>query len=195
MSDEVEALAWCVEVQRDRDELDDLVEVARSRRPKKRFQLRKGQFDRIEVRAVRREKPEACPDPFDGGLHVRLLVHREVVQDDHIAGPERRDEHLLDVGEKAGIVDRAIEDRRRVEAVDSQRGHHGVRLPVTIGCVVAQPDPAGAAPVPADQVGGDTGLIDKDVAARVVQTERVLPPAPRRGDISAALFVGEYRFF
>lgn len=195
MPDEVEALAWCVELQRYRDELDDLVEVARSRGPQKRFQLRKGQFDRIEVRTVGREKPEARTDPFNRSLHCRLLVHREVIKDDHVAGPERRHEHLLDVGEKAGIVDRAIEDRWRVEAVDTQRGHHGVRLPVAIRGVVAQPDPARAAPVPTDQVGRDAGLIDEDVAARVVQTERVLPTAPRRRDISAPLLVGEYGFF
>lgn len=195
MPDEVEALAGCVALQRERDELDDLVEVARSRRPEKRFQLRKGQFDRIEVRTVGRQKPEARTDPFDRGLHVRLLVHREVIEDDHVARAERRDEHLLDVGQKRRIVDRAIEDRWRMEAVDTQRGHDGVRLPVAIWCVIAQPDPARAAAVPTDQVGGDARLIDEDVAARVVQTERVLPPAPRRGDISAPLFVGEYRFF
>jgi hypothetical protein len=42
-----------------------------------------------------------------------LFVHREVVEDAHLARPQGRDEHLLDLREKAGIVDRAVKDRRR----------------------------------------------------------------------------------
>jgi hypothetical protein len=38
---------------------------------------------------------------FNGELHGRLLVHGEVIEHHDVAGPQRRDEHLLDVGERA----------------------------------------------------------------------------------------------
>jgi hypothetical protein len=50
MPHEIEAFPRREESQRDREQLDDLVEAARSRRAQERFQLCKGEFDRIEVR-------------------------------------------------------------------------------------------------------------------------------------------------
>jgi hypothetical protein len=195
MPDEVQALLRREELQCDRDELDDLVEAARSHRSQKRFQLRKGEFNRIEIRTVGRKESQAGPDAFDRGLHVRLLVDRQVVEDDDIARAQRRDQHLLDIGEKRRIVDRAIENGRRVEPVDAQGRHDGVRLPMPTRGVIAEPQAARAAAVPAEQVGGDAGLIEEDVAARVVHGLRVLPAAPRGGDVSAPLFVGVDGFF
>jgi hypothetical protein len=61
--------------------------------------------------------------------------------------------------------------------------------------VITEPQPARAAPVATQQIGGDTRLIEEDVPARIVQGLRILPLAPRRGDIRAPLFVGVYRFF
>ena len=117
MPHEIEAFARREELQRDPHELDHLVEAPRARRPEKRFQLRKGELDRIEIRTVGREEAKAGPDAFNRGLHLRLLVHRQVVEHDDVAGSQRRREHLLNVGEKRGIVDRPIENGRRVETV------------------------------------------------------------------------------
>ena len=195
MPDEVQALSGREELQRDRDEFDDLVEAARSRGAQKRFQLRKREFDRIEIRAVGRQKPKARADTFNRRLYLRLFVHRQVVEDDDIARPQGRDEHLLDVREKRGIVDWTIEDGRCENAIDAQSRHDRVGLPVSVGRVVAQSQTARAAAVAPEQIGGDAGLVNEDVATRVVQRQRVLPSPPGGRDISASLFVGEYRFF
>lgn len=192
---EIEAFARRKEVQRDRHELDNLVEAARSCSPQKRFQLGEGELDRIEVRAVGWEETEARTDPLNRRLHLGLFVHREVIEDDDVAGAERRDEHLLDIGEKRGIIDRPVEDGGRREPIDPQRGDDRVRLPMAVGRVIAKPEPAGTAPITAQQIGRDAGFIDEDIAARIVQAQGVLPLPPARGDISATLFVGEYRFF
>jgi hypothetical protein len=192
---EIEAFARRKEVQRDRDELDDLVEAARSRGPQECFQLGESELDRIEVRAIGRQEAQPRTDAFNRGLYLRLFVHREVIENDDVAGAERRDEHLLDVGEKRGIIDRPVEDGGRRQPLDAQRGHDRVRLPMAVGRVIAEPEPARTAAVAAQQIGRDAGFIDEDVAARIVQAQRVLPVPPARGDISATLFVGEYGFF
>ena len=61
--------------------------------------------------------------------------------------------------------------------------------------IVPQSQTARTPPVPAQEISGDAGFLDEDVAARVVDGLRVLPLPPGRGDIRAPLFVGVYRFF
>ena len=80
-----------VEIERDRDEAADLLEVARTGGAQERFQFGERQFDRIEVRTVRREESHEGAHVLDRGPHRRLLVDREVVEDDDIpqAGAQR----------------------------------------------------------------------------------------------------------
>ena len=195
MPHKVEAFLRRKQLERDRHALDDLVEAARARGAQEGFQLRERQFDRVEVRTVRRQEPKPGPDALNRRLDLGLLVHREVVEHDDVARPQCRDEHLLHVGEKAGIVDRPVEHGRGRQALDAQRGDDGVRLPMPAGRVIAEALPARAPAVPAEQVGGDPRFVDEDVAASIVQRLGVLPAAAPRGDIRASLFVRVYRFF
>ncbi len=117
MLNEVQAFRRRKELQRERDERDDLVETARSRGAQEGLQLRKRHFNRIEVGTVGREKAQPRADPFDRRLDLRLFVGGEIVEHHDVARPQRRDEDLLDVREERGIVDRAIEDGRGREAV------------------------------------------------------------------------------
>ena len=195
MPDEIQAFVRCEEVQRDRNELDHLVEGARPRGAEERFQLRKRHLNRIEVGTVGRQKSEPRARAFDRGLDLRLLVHGQVVQDHDIAGAQGRDQDLLDVSEKRRIVERAVKDGGRVEAVHAQRRDHRVRLPVAARRVIAEPQASWAAPIPSQQVGSDPRFIDEDIAAGVVDGEEVLPPPSRGRDVRAPLFVGVYRFF
>jgi len=144
---EIQAFRRREELQRDRDELDDLVEAARSRRPQECFQLRKREFDRVEVRTVRWQEPEPRADGFNRGLDFGLLVHREVVEHHDVARAKRRDEHLLDIGEKRGVVERSVKHGGRREAVDAERGDDRVRLPVPAGRVIAEAQAAPAAAI------------------------------------------------
>lgn len=104
----------------------------------------------------------------------------EVVEDDDVAGPQRRHQDLLDVGQKRRVVDRAIEHRRRAEAVLGQACDHGVRLPVAARRVSAPPLAARRAPIAAEQIGRHAGFIEKDVLAGIPQWQAVAPPPARR---------------
>ena len=54
--------------------------------------------------------------------HLGLLVDGQVVEHDDIPGAERGHEDLLDIGEKTGVVDRAVKDGRRRQPLEPQRG-------------------------------------------------------------------------
>ena len=63
------------------------------------------------------------------------------------------------------------------------------------GGVIQEVHAPRAASVTAQQIGGDARFVDEDVAARVVQRLRLLPPAAGGGDVRPSLLVGVYRFF
>jgi len=172
-----------------------MVEGPRTRRPHEGFQLGERHLDRIAVRAVGRQKSDLRADGFDRRAHLRLFVNGQIVEHHDIASLKRRDQHLLHVGPKAGVVDGPIEHGRRRQPVGPQRGDDRVRLPMPAGCVIAQAHAAETAPVAAQQIGRDAAFINKDVRPRIAQRQPVAPAAPLSGDVGPALFVGVYRFF
>ena len=61
--------------------------------------------------------------------------------------------------------------------------------------VIAQSHAARTPSVAPQEIGGDTGFVNEDVGAGVVQRLRVLPAPAIGGDVRASLLVGVYRFF
>ena len=163
MADEIPAFVWRAQLQRDRDEVADVFEGARARGAHERFQLGKRELDRIEIRTIGRQELQTRAAPFHGRAHLWLFVWREIVEDDHIAGLERRREDLLHIRQERRVIHRAVKDRRRVKAGEAQRDDDGVGLPVTAGRVIAQPRAARAATIAAQQIRRDPALVEKKV--------------------------------
>ena len=177
------------------DQGTDVIERPRAGRAQERFQFGEREFDGIQIRAVGRQKPQGRPRPGDRGVDLGLFVDGEVIEHDDIARAQGRDEHLLDVGEKRRIVHGAVKDGGGAQPLESERGHDGVRLPVTTGRVIAQARAQRTSPIAPQQIGGHAAFVEKDVLAHVAQRLPGAPAAARGGDIRAALFVRVYRFF
>ena len=135
------------ELKRDGDEAADLVEVTWTRGAQEGFQFGEGELDRIEVRTVGRKELHARADSLDRDPHVRLLVDGEVVEDDDVAWGQRRHQHLFDVREERWTIDGPIEHGRRAEPLQTERGDHGVGLPVTARGVIVESGAARATAV------------------------------------------------
>lgn len=195
MSDEIPTFGWREQVERDRDQLGDLVKRARAGGSQECFQFRESLFDRIEVRTVGREESDRRARPLNRGAHLRVFVDRQVVEDHNIAGPQRWDKDLLDIGEETRLVDRAVENRRRRQPVKPEPRDDGVGLPMATRGVIAQPRTPGAAPIAAQQIRRDTAFIQKDVLAHIAERLPPRPPPSFSGDVRPALFVGVYGFF
>ena len=138
MSHVMATFGRCEEAERDGDEVADLIEGAWSRGTQERFQFGEGEFNRIEVRAVGRQKPELGARRLDRLTHRRLFVSGEVVEDDHVAAPQGRREDLFDVREKRRVIDRPIEHRRRPQPLEAQCCDDRVHLPMAARGVIAQ---------------------------------------------------------
>jgi hypothetical protein len=122
-------------------------------------------------------------------------MHRQVVEHDDIAGPQRWHQDLFDVREKRWAIDGPIEDRGRRQSIEAQSRNDRMRLPMTTRRVVMQAGATGAAPIATQQIGRDAALIEKDVLADIAQWLPRLPLAARCGNIRTTLFVGVYGFF
>ena len=178
-----------------RHQLADLVERARSCGPEERFQFREGLLNRVEVRAVGREKSYEGADRFDRREDARLFVDCQVIEHHHVPGAQRGHQDLFDVREERRLIDRSVEHGGRAEALEPQRGDHRVGLPMAARRMVVEPDAARTPAIAPQQIGRHAALVEKHVLSHVVQRLPPAPVPPRRGDISAALFVGVYGFF
>ena len=59
-------------------------------------------------------------------------VAAEIVHDDDIAGFERGGEELFDIAQEAFAIDRPVEHARCIDAVVTQSGKEGHRLPMAV---------------------------------------------------------------
>lgn len=119
MADEVATFGGGEESQGHRHERTDLVKVSGPRRSEKRLQFGERELNRIEVGTVRREKPQLRADGFNRGTYGGLFVDGEIVEDNDIPRPQRRDQDLVHIGEEGRIVDRPVEDGGSRESLQS----------------------------------------------------------------------------
>jgi hypothetical protein len=142
MADVVRAFSGGEELEGDRHQGRDLIEVPRPGRAQERFQLGECELDRIEIGTVRRQKSELRADRFDRRPNLGLFVDGQVVEDDDITWPEGGHQDLLDIRAKTVRIDRAIKDGRRSDGIDSQGGNDRAGFPMTARRVIAEPGPA-----------------------------------------------------
>ena len=87
------------------------------------------------------------PPPARSRSALSAACGHEIVEDDDIAGAQRRHQDLFDVGEERRIINGAIEHRGRAQPLETERGDHRVCLPVTARGVIAESGAARTAPV------------------------------------------------
>lgn len=136
MFDVVSAFVGHEEAEGGAHQLAHVLEGARTSRAEERLEFGEGQFDRIEIGTVRREKPQVRADLLNRRPDFGLLVGGEIIEYHHIARTERGHEHLLDVGEERRAINRAIKHRRGRQLRGAERRDDRVRLPMTARGVI-----------------------------------------------------------
>lgn len=168
---------------------------ATARLPQNRLQLGKRLLDRIQIGAVFRQIPETRARGLKRPPDRWTFVTRQVVHDDNVAGRQRRDQDLLDVGEEAHAIDRPIEDGWCRQARDAQRGEKRRRLPAAVRRLVGHTRPVEAAAVAPHAIGSYSTFIEKHETRGIERGGGRLPGGAGERDISAIVFGRAYRFF
>ena len=159
------------------------------------FEFGEAQLDGVEVGAVGRQEPQRRAGRFNGGPDAVDLVGGEIVGDHDVAGLQRGDEDLFDVGEETGPVHRAIQDPGGGEPRHPQRRDEGATLPPPLGRVIGDPLAAQPAPIATEQIGRDPAFIEKDEVGRVEGRGGRRPLRARGRDVGAIVFGRTHRFF
>lgn len=119
----------------------------------------------------------------------------EIVEDDDIAGTESWCQALLDPSGEGNAVDRAIEHEGCDDAVVTQPGEEGQRLPMAMRYSGEKRLAALTPAAGARHVGFDPGFVDEHQAARIKSMLMVLPTASEARHLRPVLFAGDQRFF
>jgi hypothetical protein len=159
------------------------------------FEFGEGHFDGIEVGRIWREIEEDCAGGLDEGAHLGDLVGGQVVHDDEVAGSERRDQALLQPGQKDVAIHRPVEDIGRCDSVVAEARHEGCRLPIAVGRPSDQPFAAFATPAQAGHRRVRSGLVDEDDFVRIKRGLIALPDFAGQSHVGAQLLGCVKAFF
>jgi hypothetical protein len=159
------------------------------------FNLGESLFDRVEIGAVGRQKPEPRPCGFDGGPYRLRLVATEIVHDDDVARFEGLNELLFNIGQKACAVDRAIKDARGGHLVATERRQKRHGAPMAMRGITVQAFAFRPPATDRRHIGLDPRLINEDQTFGIKLGLPRLPAPPAAGNIRPGLLKSEQSFF
>lgn len=177
------------------DSVPEGFDGARGGGSEERLELGESVLDRVQVRTVGRQIEELGARGLDRFAHAFDLVRAEIVEHDDVARTQLGRQGLLDIGQEARAVDRAVEDAGRRKAVVAQRGDDRRGFPMAVGYRAHDPRPAACPSVTARQGRGRPGLVEEHEPLRAQIRLARAPGAPRRGDVRAVLLSGMLRLF
>ena len=151
------------------------IEGASLGRSQELFDLRPHLLDRIEVRAIGWKEPYVGPGRLDRRKGSDVLMSREIVEYDDVAWPERGKKNLPHVLAEDLPGRGPVDSHARRRSVQSNRGDHGRRTPVSMRRIVhAAPAPLGPAS-PTGHVRLGPGFIEEHEPGQIERVLRCLP--------------------
>jgi hypothetical protein len=145
------------------------------------FEFGPGLFDRIEVRRVGRQVEQRCTASLDPVAYALDLVGAEVVHDYHVARPQLRAKHVVQVSQEDLAVGGGFDGHRGQHAVVVHRTQDGQHLPVAARHGIVDPFAARRPCIDAGHLRRDTTFVhvdqvfDRDTAD--LREELFAPPA------------------
>ena len=144
----------------------------------------------IEVGRVTRQEEQLGAGGADQAAHRLALMTAEVIHDDNVTGAEGGHQELLDIGTKAGAVDRPVDNAGSGNPVTAQGRQKGQCPPAAVRQLGDQAGAAWRAPVAAGHIGLSPSFVDKHQTLGVNPALVFLPLGPPAGDVGAVLFAG-----
>lgn len=149
----------------------------------------------IEVWAVWRQKGDARASLGNKVESFFVFVGLEVIENNDVAGAQRRSQEITHVGAKIIGVGSSREGRVSGGTVAAHRGDHCGGSPVTVRRGIVAAFTASRTSVKSCHVGFRASLIDKHQAAAVPVTPFGFPPLTTGFHIQPRLLISTQRFF
>lgn len=119
----------------------------------------------------------------------------QIVHDNDIARPQRRDQDLFDIGEKSGPVHRSVEDHGRGHPRQAERAGEGRRLPVAVRDRRPAALSLRRASAQARHLRRRAGLVDEHEPVRIEIELGLEPDLALTPHVGTLLLAGVRRFF
>jgi len=136
-----------------------------------------------------------CAGGTDGAADSVTLVQAKIVHDHDVAGPQCRNQNLLDVELEGFAVDRPIDEPRSCDAIVAQSGQEGHGLPAAVRHLGFDPLTVRRPAPQRRHVGFCPGLVDEHQARGIDPLPILDPLCPPTGNIGTVLLGGNQRLF
>jgi hypothetical protein len=177
------------------DCLDEILVGSSFRAAQEAFNFAPHLLNGVEVRGVSRQKEDLGTCLGDQQESRITLMWGKVVHDDHIAFSERRAEHPAHVFAEDLRIGGALNGHAGGGTIETDRGDHGGRVPVSLGALGMDPLAPGSTAAQPGHVGLCARLVDKD-QPRGIEAPLPPPPCPARPrDVRAVLLARAERLF
>jgi hypothetical protein len=177
------------------DRRPELLHGAPPRGAEQRFEFRKPEFNRIEVRTVRWQVPEVRAGRFDALADALDVMGPEVIHHDDVPSLQRRRQDLIEIGEERVAVHRSVEEAGRGQALHAQGRDEGAGLPMMVRRVIMDARAATAPTVAPEQVSRDAAFIKKHEPSGINRGGEASPVGSGHDDVGAILLGRAHRFF
>jgi hypothetical protein len=165
------------------------------RAPHQVFDFGEDLLDRIQVRAVGRQKHQMRARVTDHVTHCLSLVAAKIIQHDDVSWFQGFEKFVSDISLEGLAVDWPIEHSWRVDPVTAQRGQEGHCLPMAMRHMGDEPLAAGTPATQRRHVGFDPGLVDEDQTALINLALMGLPSGAVTSELWPQLFSRKNGFF
>ncbi len=159
------------------------------------FEFGEGQFNGIEIGAVRRQVAEAHPSSRKQLADMMDFVGGEVVEDERVARAQLWTEHLLQISRENLGIDGTFDQKGGFDAFLTQGRNEGGALPVAVREGAQTTLALGAATMMAGQLGVQAGFINKHQVADIPAGLLPTPKPPGGFNVRPILLGGARRFF
>jgi hypothetical protein len=195
MPEKVSALFRGECLQRRGGRLDQLGLGPRGAAAQMSFEFAEGHFDRIQIRAVRRQIVEGGASFRDGLLDATHAMAGKIVANDQITGMQFTREHLADVGQEHCSIHGTIDEQRRHHSLAAQSRDQRRGAPVTVREAAHTALAAKGSSIEPSESRIESSLIQKDQLPTLPSLLAHPPLASRLASIRTLLLVGVHGFF
>ena len=168
---------------------------ARGDRAQARFEFGKALLNGIEVGAVGGQIEQVRASRLDRLAHPGHFMTGQIVQDDAVARLEGGGQHLFDIGDEAGAIERPVEDGGGGQLVGAEGRNEGGGLPVAVGDLRHEAGATATAAIAPGHLRLECGLIEEDEPGAVELSRLGAPVLPGYDDIRPLLCGGAQDFF
>ena len=159
------------------------------------FEFGEGQFNGVEVRAVRRQVADTHTASREQPGDVLDFVGGKVVQDERVTLAQLRTEHVFKISRENLGIDGSFNQKGGFDAFMAQGGNEGGTLPVAVRNGTGTTLTDLTATVQAGQPGVQTRFVDKHQPADIPVGLLSAPKCPGGFNVRPILLGGARRFF